>query len=821
MSQSHPFALRIPGKATALAAAFFGVLAIASPTGVEAQAGQPQASGLVRVDSLEVTGNDRVQSQLISQLFAVQPGQQITYRAIQRGIKELLATGQFDDVVIRAREPSGAGVPPYIVTIEVTEAPLVARVVIEGLQNVSAREVRDTTGLNSGFPLSQQKIMDAKAYIRSELASEGIPFAEIVETVVPTARPNEIELVLNVSEGQRVTVTDVLFHGNEGLSTEELRSAMSTRKEGFWWFRTGTYDQVTFSNDLQGSLPRLYRSRGYLDMQVVNDTLIVDPSTGKAIVEVTIEEGQQYRLGDFSIEGNTVFEDEDLEQYFRSTRGGGLLASLGLSGGEGPANEQGEVFNAEAFNGAITAVEERYRNEGYLYIRVNPVVDINEGENGEPPTVDASWEVVEGTPAIINRVSIAGNEYTYDWVIRNQLFVLPGDVYSQDRLLQSYQNISALGFFEAPLPFPDIIPLDNGDVDVRFNVVEKQTGSINFGTSVGGGVGLSGFIGYDQPNLFGQAKSGSLRWDFGRYLNSFELSFTDPALFQSRTSGTISLFNTRDRFFQFSSGRRRRIGGNLRFGFPWRGSQRTRVFLGYGLSRTEYQLFDNVDDTSLFGRPPGVQSQLSLGITRSTLNHPLFPTLGSRQNITIEQNGGFFGGDGDFTRVLGDGSFWVPVGQLGGDGQPGAGIRFALGLTLRGGAVFGDAGAFPFERFWMGGVQFGQQLRGYDETTITPLGIFPRGSQEISDIARLGDAYFSLTAEYAIRLSDQIGLGLFYDAGSVWRDPREFDPQNLYRGAGMGMQIVTPFGPIGIDYAYGFDKLVPGWKLHFRMGPGF
>jgi outer membrane protein insertion porin family len=466
-------------------------------------------------------------------------------------------------------------------------------------------------------------------------------------------------------------------------------------------------------------------------------------------------------------------------------------------------------------------VEERYRNEGYLYIRVNPVVNVNESVDGAPPTVDASWQIVEGTPAIINRVSIAGNEYTYEWVIRNQLFVLPGDVYSQDRLLQSYQNISALGFFETPLPFPDITPLDNGDVDVTFNVVERQTGSINFGTSVGGGVGVSGFIGYDQPNLFGQAKSGSLRWDFGRYLNSFELSFTDPALFQSRTSGTISLFNSRDRFFQFSSGRRRRIGGNVRFGFPWLGSQRTRVFVGYGLSRTKYELFDNVDDTSLFGRPPGVQSQLSLGVTRSTLNHPLFPTLGSRQNLTIEQNGGFLLGDGDFTRLLGDGSFWVPVGQIGGDGNPSGGIRFALGLTLRAGAVFGDAGAFPFDRFWMGGVQFGQQLRGYDETTITPLGLYPRRSNEISDIDRLGDAFFSLTAEYAIRLSDQLGLGLFYDAGAVWRDPSEFNPQNLFRGAGLGMQIVTPFGPLGLDYAYGFDKAVPGWKLHFRMGPGF
>ena len=778
------------------------------------------ASSTVQVDSIEVAGNARVQSQLITQLFAVQAGQEITYRAVQRGMKELLATGQFDDVVVRAREPNGAGLSPYILTIEVREAPLISRVVIEGLQNVSSREVRDTTGLNSGFPLSQQKIMDAKAYIRSELASEGIPFAEIIETVVPTARPNEIELVLNISEGQRVTVTEVRFSGNEGLSDEDLAGAMSTRKEGFWWFRSGTYDQITFAQDLEGNLPRLYRSRGFLDMAVVRDTLIVDPSSGKAIVEVTVEEGEQYRLGEFEIDGNTVFEDGELEELFLSARGGGLLGTLGLSGGGGPANEQGDVFNAESFNEAISAVEERYRNEGYLYIRVNPVVDVNEGVDGQPPTVDASWQIVEGTPAIINRVSISGNEYTYEWVIRNQLFVLPGDVYSQDRLLQSYQNISALGFFETPLPFPDITPLDNGDVDVTFNVVEQQTGSINFGTSVGGGVGVSGFIGYDQPNLFGQAKSGSLRWDFGRYLNSFELSFTDPALFQSQTSGTVSLFNSRDRFFQFSSGRRRRIGGNLRFGFPWMGSQRTRVFVGYGLSRTKYELFDNVDDTSLFGRPPGVQSQLSLGVTRSTLNHPLFPTLGSRQNLTIEQNGGFLGGDGDFTRFLGDGSFWVPVGQIGGDGNPSGGIRLALGLTLRAGAVFGDAGAFPFDRFWMGGVQFGQQLRGYDETTITPLGLFPRRSNDINDIERLGDAFFSLTAEYAIRLSDQLGLGVFYDAGAVWRDPSEFNPQSLFRGAGVGMQIVTPFGPLGLDYAYGFDKAVPGWKLHFRMGPG-
>jgi outer membrane protein assembly factor BamA len=159
----------------------------------------------------------------------------------------------------------------------------------------------------------------------------------------------------------------------------------------------------------------------------------------------------------------------------------------------------------------------------------------------------------------------------------------------------------------------------------------------------------------------------------------------------------------------------------------------------------------------------------------------------------------------------------MPVAQVGG-GDGGRPIVFALGLSARGGAVIGDADNFPFDRFWLGGVQFGQPLRGYDETTITPLGYFDRGSRNVSDIQRLGDAYMVLSAEYAVRLNDNISISTFYEAGNVWRNVREIDPTRMFRGAGLGLQLVTPFGPIGLDYAYGFDRDVPGWQLHFRMG---
>lgn len=170
---------------------------------------------------------------------------------------------------------------------------------------------------------------------------------------------------------------------------------------------------------------------------------------------------------------------------------------------------------------------------------------------------------------------------------------------------------------------------------------------------------------------------------------------------------------------------------------------------------------------------------------------------------------------------MADASWFVPAGQIGGGSPGGRPIRMALGLSLKAGAIFGDVTRFPFDRFWMGGVQFGEQLRGYDETSVTPFGFFPERSRSLSDIQRLGNAFFSATAEYAIRFNDNLSVSAFYDAGNIWTDPLDADPTRLFRGAGLGVQLVTPFGPIGLDYAYGFDKTSPGWQLHFRMGPGY
>jgi len=626
-----------------------------------------------------------------------------------------------------------------------------------------------------------------------------------------------------VDEGDRVAVAQYVIEGNDRISDDEIIGALTLKPEGFFWFRSGAYEEDAYEADLLGAIPNLYLSRGYLDFEILADSVVVDPNTGKARIEILVSEGPQYRVAQLTIEGNREFEDERLEEFFLP-RGGGLLSTLGITGNASEIEQRGRVFDAVAFE-AVTgpggAISNLYVNEGFIFAQVAGTVEkLDPVEEGGDPLVALDVVVREGSPAYINEVNIVGNEYTYDRVIRERITVLPGDVFSQDRIIQSLQAIDGLGFFEPANEAPGIdVDPETGEVDVTFRVQERQTGTLNFGTSVGGGIGLSGFIGYDQPNLFGQAKVGSVRWDFGRFVNSFTLSYSDPALFQSRTSGTISLFNSRDRFFQFSSGRRRRIGGSLRFGFPVPGALRTRVFVGYALARTQYDLFDDADDTSLFGRPDATLSQASFGLVRSTLNSPLFPVAGSRQSWNVEVNGGILGGDGSFTKHLVESEIWTPVWQFGGGG--GQATVIALGTKLRGGAILGNVDDFPFQRFWMGGVQFGETLRGYGETSITPFGFFPERSRSISDVDRLGDAFLSLSTELALRASQQFTLRTFFDAGNVWTSFDQVSPSNLFRGAGVGATVITPFGPIGLDYAYGFDKTEPGWQFHFTFGQGF
>ena len=485
-----------------------GALVSIGPQVVQGQ--QPQQTPQIRLDSIIVEGNEVLPDSIIAAQAGLSRGATVTARDIQGALKRLMATGRYRGVDALTR---GLAATATLV-LRVEEEDIVQLVIVQGLETIDPDEVRDSLGMETGAPYSPQSVADAIQFIRAKLLDEGIPFATIdVERVPVPDSEGSIDVVLRVAEGDRVTVAEFEVTGNEAFTDEEITDALQTQPEGFLWRNSGSLDPELYRSDIFERLPQFYSSRGHLDLRVLRDTTILDPQTGKARIELEVDEGPLYRVGDFEVEivnpGTSPFSEEVLATYYEPARRG-IFGQVGILSGRDEEDKL-PVFDLGEFNVAQADIRNLYWSEGYLDAQVIPtIVPTPAADEGEDPTVDLKWTVQPGAPAYVRTIQIIGNEHTYDRVVRDAIFLVPGAVYRQDLLIQSYQSLSGLGFFETPLPPPDVQrDPETGDVDLVFEVTERHTGQLSFGTTVGGGAGIAGFIGYDEPNLFGQGSWGT------------------------------------------------------------------------------------------------------------------------------------------------------------------------------------------------------------------------------------------------------------------------------------------------------------------------
>jgi outer membrane protein insertion porin family len=763
------------------------------------------------VDSIIVDGAVRNTSRQVISFSGIQVGQPATYRGIQRAIQGLFATGQFDDVRVDQRQVGDK----LILILVVRERPLLQRWALRGVEKLEEGTVRRKISLPEGRPLDRAAMERSRHAVDSVYRKRGY-YAVQIKTIELPQENNQVRVVFDVVEGPRVVVGQVVIDGNSKFKDQDIVKGMTTRPEGFWWFRKGEYNEERVEDDIRTSIPNWYADRGHVDLRVLSDTLVADTVPGKAIIRIAVDEGPAYKVGRFEVSGNRRFSTEEVSGYFPF--GKGVVAGSGAA--------IGDPFSRAAWAAATERLSTLYQNNGYIYSSVTPE-EVRRVGPDSVPYVDLKWTVREGQPAVINRIIILGNDITHERVIREAIVLLPGQTFNRDGLIRSYENVSNLNFFQQPMPTPDVDPSENGvDVDITFRVTEKRTGNINFGASVGQGVGVGGFIGLEEPNLFGKAKRGKLQWQFGRNINDFNLSYTDPAIFETRTSGTISVFNSRRRYTIGDLGRQRQRGFQLQFGFPLFGSRYTRMFLSSGVQQIRYS--DAAADLSrAFACDNCTRSSLGLSVARDTRIGLPFAVAGSSVTVSGEQNGGVLGGTGDYQKIDVEGRWYTPLGRLGGGDQFGGGVQFTLGLTAKSGFIIGDPGPFYTELYSMGGVQYGIPLRGYEEFAITPAGFDASAGGSQAQPESFGKAYAAFTVEAGARISQALYANVFTDAGNVYRRMREYNPSRLFRSVGFGVAIISPLGPIGLDIGYGLDKTdllgkpKPGWQLHFRLGNFF
>jgi outer membrane protein insertion porin family len=779
-------------------------------------------------DSIAFRGNSRVSESALRSDISITPGTALNYRTLQRSIRSLWDTQQFDDVTIQCQIVSGRP----ILIFQLSERPLLGEVTVRGPKRVSEGSVRDQVDILIGRPVNPAQVARAVARIDSLYESKGYYLADVRAETTHVDAGAKVTFVVN--EGRRLAISGVRIDGNSRVSDKSLVSEMETRPEGFLWFKKGEFDDDKYAADLTEKLPQAYARHGFIDMTLSRDSLVVDRERGKALVDLKVEEGPQYVVGSFEVNGARRFNSDEVKRFYPfGERGKTLketLADVTKVVRRNEVKDPSNVFDQKKWDDATAQLRDAYANEGYIYAQLQPVVERVRVGADSVPTVNLRWDIDERTPAIINRVEILGNDLTSESCIRDQILMIPGDVFNRDLLLRSYQSISQMGFFESPVPAPDTKPAnENGDIDIVFRVQEKKTGQVSFGASVGQGIGgVGGFIGFEQPNLFGLCKRASLQWQYGQYINDFNMSYTDPRIRETRLSGTVSLYHSQSRFIIGNLGRQTRAGGSLRFGLPLPRSRWTRLFLEYSGENVKY---GDEGFTSTINCGSGAncfRSSVSATVDRDTRVDMPFPSAGSHHSLSAAFNGGPLGGTAAFQRYTGELRGYTTLATIGGKTPGSSPIKFVTGISTKMGAVFGDPGPFfVYQSFSLGGVQYGETLRGYQEFSITPNGYLGETGAFQAQQQSFGSAFFTTSAELGLRVSQQLYLSSFFDAGNIWANPRNFNPTRLYRGAGFGGALVTPLGPLGLDVAYGFDRVdakglpAPKWQVHFKFGQFF
>ncbi len=755
------------------------LLAVLAPS---ALAGQ---EGAFVIGGFEVQGERTLTEERVVALSGLRSGDPITLVDLREAVRRLWDAEIFRDLAADLRREGGGRVT---VVFSVEEAPLVSDVIVSGNKALKSEKITEALALRTGDRLLPGKLAAGREAVRKLYQEKGYYLARLETRAGTPDASFRAPLDVEVSEGSKVAIARVEFVGNEALGAGDLRGALKTKKDGWLPWQHGEFKEDVLQTDLTERLPHFAADRGYLDFTVVRDTFVVNPETGKGTLTIEVREGPQYRLGTVTVEGNTRFPTDYLAAALKS--------------------EPGQVYSESQVEETATQLKQLYNNDGYIYAQIAP---LRKRREDEPQVVDLVWQIREGEPAEVQRIVITGNTVTHEKVIRRNLYIYPGDRFREAALIRSLNNLRNLRYFSDIRPDTRVVN-EKGDIDLLLDVKEQRTGTLNLGAALGGGTGLSGFLGYEQPNLFGQGKYGRVRWEFGSRNNQIELSYTEPTLFDSRMSASLS-FNRLNQRLRGVGFREKLTGGSVGVTAPFGWLAFARVGASYSLREIDLQ--SDLSDRRFEGYPR-TESVLGFNIARDTRDLARNSTSGTRHEIGVEFAGDALQGNTAYQKYRFETSWFMPT------------LSRSLVLNLRAKAgVLVPSGFTPLtEQFILGGVlPPSEGLRGYPDNSVGPHTAGARKDANGNELNDRGNAMLLLTAEHFFRLSDAISTSIFFDAGNVWETLGSADFGQYKRGAGVGLLVEVPgFGPIGFDYAYGFDRRDefgnpdPRWQLHFKFG---
>ncbi len=736
----------------------------------------PCAAQDVKVTLIEVQGNKRIETATILAKIKTKEGGVFSPSQIKEDIKVLYQLGHFEDVQVKT-EGFENGLK---VIFSVKEKPLIREITFEGNDELTIEKIKEGLTLLPRTAFNLQLINENAEKIRLKYQDKGF-YEAVVVPVVTELRSGDRNVTFYIEEGNEVTLEDVVITGSKAIPAKEIKDALKNQEYWFFSFfgRSGTLRTEELKEDME-SIRNLYYNKGYIQVQV--DEPVIEPKSytfrecyfwgprktfirkSELILRVKIKEGDQFRVGSLTTKGNALLSDDELAKEIKL--------------------KKGDIFSREVLRQDVGRIMDRYDSMARPFANVIPQFNIDP----EKKTVAITMEIQEGGEVRIGRIDVTGNSKSRDKVIRREMRLDEGDLYSKKALKRSYERLNNLNFFETV----DIVPerrQQEAIMDLNVKVKEKMTGTL----SVGGGYSsvdkLMGIVEVTQGNLGGRGQLLKLKLQWGQAgtRNLYVVSFREPYLFDQPVWGQVDVYkqtrdydgyNAKSNGFGLAAGKSfgEYVSTSLRYG--WDESLVTGVTITAPFAlTTQLATYGDLIRTS----------SLTWSIARDSRDNYLDPRTGSKNSFFVEYAGGELGGDPNFVKTVSDSAWYFPLFW---DTAFLARGRFGYIESLISKPV-------PLtERFYVGGPS---TVRGFRYGADGPVDFNQNrigGNKEV-----IFNFEFTFPVVPAARLK---GV-LFYDIGRAFstdesREDVKFS--ELRKTFGWGFWWLSPIGPLKFEWGY-------------------
>lgn len=774
------------------------------PPGARLPAGEAELARGLPLQRIQVTGNRRVTPEDVLTYIRERVGQPFKPETLTQDVRELWNSGFFDDIEVDLdRHDDGVDL-----RFVVRERPSIATITFEGNDEISKDDLNEGIEIKTNTILSLPAVRRTVQKIRDMYAEKGYFLSEVQNEIIPQ-KNNEVEIKFKITEHGQVSVRRITFIGNQHVPSEELRSLMLTGNAGFFAFGSGgPFRQDAFERDI-AVLSAMYYDKGFLSVAISTPRIMLTPDRNGIEVSITVDEGPRYKI-------------RQMRVYERGA-GGKEVEPIG-----GRRNlrmmvraEAGQYFNRAELLEDLQSIRTLYRDQGYANVEANPQTQLD----AETHEVDVTVPVERGPLVYFERIEIRGNSKTRDKVIRRELEVTEGELFSETKLERSKRRATALGYFERV-----DVSTEAGSAPDRMNVYvevsEKPTGTFQVGA---GFSSIENFIAtaqVQQANLFGNGQSLSLQAQVSSLRQLVSIRLFEPYLLDSLFNSSIDLFDQLRVYNDFAQSS---TGGALTIGYPLIEPE-LNASLTYNASvdrvstATRSTLLGTSSAVSVFTRLPlanlfndGFTSSVRPALTLDTRDNRLFPTSGIYLYGSTELATAALGSENKFLKHRFIGRFYYPIGA-----------GFVLKLNTEAGHVTSPSndGVPIFARFFLGGIL---DVRGYRFRTIGPrIGLTQStdpNSQPITNGANIGGnlSYFqNLELEFPIVESVGVRGVLFTDAGNTWNLE-----SNYCKAGGQSIQyaVVSPcfngfssLANLRASYGFGIRWFSPLGPLRFEWG---